>query len=210
LRRVRRVGRPERRHWFPLPDVVPTSPSSHGYEAGFLVGLVHKDLHLATTAAVDFDLRMETAAAAQKLFKEASGAGVGTRDLTALALYYLAAHGTPSTVEEVSKHTVVFYVDSLLQVGDLDLGRYLPGATARFTSTNIFAQLEATRRGVGIGLLPPFLAGGVPNLRRIPVGTWPQLAFTLAARRDSVGRPAVQVVREALHRGVHLRRDELN
>jgi molybdate transport repressor ModE-like protein len=130
-----------------------------------------------------------------------------------LALYaseaYLAANGAPGTVEEVGKHTVVFYVDSLLHVGDLDLDRYLPGATARFTSTNIFAQLEATRRGIGIGLLPKFLAAGVPGLRRVDVGTWPNLAFTLAARRDSVARPAVQVVRDALHREVRLRQDEL-
>jgi 3-hydroxyisobutyrate dehydrogenase len=75
------------RNWFPLPDVVPTSPSSHGYEAGFMVDLVHKDLHLATTTAAEFDVRMETATAAQKLFKEASVAGAGARDLTALALH---------------------------------------------------------------------------------------------------------------------------
>ncbi|GAA3525978.1 LysR family transcriptional regulator [Amycolatopsis ultiminotia] len=131
-----------------------------------------------------------------------------------LALYasdaYLAEHGDPATVEEIKKHTLVFYVDSLLQVGDLDLGKYLPAATARFTSTNIFAQLEATRGGAGIGLLPKFLAVRAPELRRIQADVPPlKLSFTLAARRDSVPRPAVQVVREALHEEVRARREEL-
>jgi DNA-binding transcriptional LysR family regulator len=131
-----------------------------------------------------------------------------------LALYasesYLAAHGDPASIEEIKHHTLVFYIDSLLQVGDLDLTKYLPGATARFTSTNIFAQLEATRQGAGIGLLPKFLALRAPDLRRISAELPPmRLAFTLAARRDSVSRPAVQVVREAIHRELRTRQDEL-
>lgn len=150
----------------------------------------------------------------------AVGKPVTTRLLTerfseyTLALYasdeYLAEHGDPATMEEVKKHTLVFYIGSLLQVGDLDLGRLLPGMTARFASTNIFAQLEATRRGAGIGLLPKFLAVKVPELRRIQADVPPlRLSWTLAARRESVSRPAVQVVREALHREVQARQDEL-
>lgn len=131
-----------------------------------------------------------------------------------LALYaseaYLAEHGDPATFEEIKKHTVVFYIESLLQVGDLDLDKYLPSTTARFSSTNIFAQLEATRRGAGIGLLPKFLALRAPELRRIHADVPPlRLSFTLAARRDSIPRPAVQVVREALHEEVRARRREL-
>jgi DNA-binding transcriptional LysR family regulator len=103
---------------------------------------------------------------------------------------YLAAHGTPATIDELQDHTVVFYVDSLLQVGDLDLGHYLPGVTARFTSTNIFAQLEATTAGAGIGFLPRFLALRSPTLRELThIGVRAQLSFTLAARRDGVSRP---------------------
>ncbi|WP_433505887.1 NAD(P)-dependent oxidoreductase [Pseudonocardia halophobica] len=74
------------RNWFPLPDVVPTSPSSHGYEPGFMVDLVHKDLKLAEATAGEFDLSMETVATAAKLFARASTAGAGERDPTALAL----------------------------------------------------------------------------------------------------------------------------
>jgi 3-hydroxyisobutyrate dehydrogenase len=74
------------RTWFPLPGVVSTSPSSHGYEPGFMIDLLHKDLHLATSVAAEHDVRMETAVAAQKLFAEASANGAGERDCTALVL----------------------------------------------------------------------------------------------------------------------------
>jgi DNA-binding transcriptional LysR family regulator len=131
-----------------------------------------------------------------------------------LALYasgrYLATHGRPKSIEELKEHTIIFYIDSLLQVGDLDLGQYVPGVDARFTSTNIFAQLEATACGAGIGLLPRFLALRVPDLQELTdVSVNVNLAFTLAARRESMSRPAVRAVRQALHREVQERRHEL-
>ncbi|MET8979275.1 LysR family transcriptional regulator [Streptomyces sp. NPDC004539] len=123
---------------------------------------------------------------------------------------YLAEHGTPDRVEDLRDHTVIFYVDSLLQVGDLDLGLNLPGVTGRFTSTSIFAQREATVAGAGIGLLPRFMTVGVPQLRELDgLGVDITLTFTLAARRESVSRPAVRMVRNALHEEVRRRRDEL-
>ncbi|MEW2508067.1 NAD(P)-dependent oxidoreductase [Amycolatopsis sp. NPDC047767] len=84
------------RKWFPLPGVVESSPSSHGYEPGFMVDLLHKDLYLATTTAEDFDVRLDTAAAAMKLFAEASASGAGQRDCTALVLELDAAGETRS------------------------------------------------------------------------------------------------------------------
>ena len=74
------------RNWFPLPGVVETSRSSHGYEPGFMIDLIHKDLRLATATAKEFDVRLDTVAAAAKLFADASAAGAGERDCTALAV----------------------------------------------------------------------------------------------------------------------------
>lgn len=74
------------RNWFPLPGVVGTSRSSHGYEPGFMIDLIHKDLRLATTTAEKFGVRLDTAAAAGKLFADASAAGAGELDCTALAV----------------------------------------------------------------------------------------------------------------------------
>jgi DNA-binding transcriptional LysR family regulator len=124
---------------------------------------------------------------------------------------YLEAHGEPATADDLAAHTLVFYVDSLLQIGDLDLSRYLPQATARFTSTNVLAQLEATRHGAGIGLLPKYLALREPTLRRVCPPVAPLASrFSLAVRRDSVSRPSVQVVREALFHQVRSRAAEMS
>ncbi|MFE2942977.1 LysR family transcriptional regulator [Streptomyces sp. NPDC059255] len=123
---------------------------------------------------------------------------------------YLARYGRPQSTDELRDHTVIFYIDSLLQVGDLDLGLYLPGVTARFTSTSIFAQLQATAVGAGVGLLPRFMTVGVPGLVELDdLGVHITLPFTLAARRDGVSRPAVQAVRRALREEVRRRHDEL-
>lgn len=81
----------------------------------------------------------------------------------------------------------------------------------RFASTNIFAQLEATRQGAGIGLLPKYTAMRAPGLRRVCTRIDPlRLSFSLAVRRDSVSRRAVQVVREAIHHQVRVRAHELS
>jgi DNA-binding transcriptional LysR family regulator len=124
---------------------------------------------------------------------------------------YLKTRGEPTTVDELNRHPLIFYIDSLLQIGDLDLTRYLPQATARFTSTNIFAQLEATRQGAGIGLLPKYMAMRAPELRRVCTTIDPlRLSFSLAVRRDGISRQGVQVVREAIHHQVRTRAHELS
>ena len=74
------------RNWFPLPGVVPTSPASHGYEAGFMVDLVAKDLRLAVELGTELDVTMATSQTAFELFRRTSEAGAGKRDLTTLAL----------------------------------------------------------------------------------------------------------------------------
>ncbi|MGR6520294.1 NAD(P)-dependent oxidoreductase (plasmid) [Rhodococcus erythropolis] len=74
------------RNWFPLPGVVANSPSSHGYEPGFMIDLIHKDLRLATATAAEFGVRLDTATAAAQLFADASAAGDGEKDCTGLVL----------------------------------------------------------------------------------------------------------------------------
>ncbi|VXC25915.1 LysR family transcriptional regulator [Nocardioides sp. AX2bis] len=131
-----------------------------------------------------------------------------------LALYaspqYLQTHGHPSSAEDLREHSIIFYVESMLQVGDLDIDQYVPGADTRLTSTNIFAQLEATVHGGGIGLLPRFMAQRTPDLvELVETGVDVHLPISLSVRRDGAGRPSVQEVRRALHDEVAVRRDEL-
>ncbi|WP_406195134.1 LysR family transcriptional regulator [Kitasatospora sp. NBC_01560] len=131
----------------------------------------------------------------------------------ALGLYagaeYLARCGAPGSVAELREHPLIFYIESMLQVGDLDIERHLPGVTPAFSSTNVFAQLEATRLGAGIGVLPAFLAERAGLRRLLPDEVDIRLPIVLAVRREAVSHPAVRAVRDALHHEVARRADEL-
>lgn len=123
---------------------------------------------------------------------------------------YLAAHPPIRTVADLELHPLVFYVDALLTVRELDLAPVLGDMHVRFGSTNAFAQLEATRHGAGIGLLHAFMADREPDL----VAVLPDLVdfrvpFSLAIRRDALAVDAVRIVRDALIAEVESRRAEL-
>ncbi|MFM9376889.1 LysR family transcriptional regulator [Gordonia sp. VNK21] len=123
---------------------------------------------------------------------------------------YLQAHGTPATAEDLREHALIWYVDALLQVDELDLERHIPGMTARFSSTSIFGQLEATRAGGGIGLLPMFVAARHPELQRVlSEQVAVRLGFSLAARRDRISSPVVEAIRGAIRAEVASRTSEL-
>ncbi|MGW1785832.1 LysR family transcriptional regulator [Streptomyces sp. NPDC002143] len=144
-----------------------------------------------------------------------SSSGLVTEHLTdyTLGLYasddYLTGHGRPETVAELRDHALIFYIESMLQVGDLDIERHLPGTTPAFSSTNVFAQLEATRQGAGIGVLPAFLARRTPLRRLLADQIDIRLPITIAVRRDAVSHPAVRVLWAALRHEVADRAAEL-
>ena len=113
---------------------------------------------------------------------------------------YLAANGTPASVEEVSDHRLVYFVDSMLQVDDLDAPRRLfPEMKDALTSTNVFVHVEATRAGVGIGFLPCFMADRHPDLVRLfPDSVAERLPYWMVLRPDSMRRPAIAAVVQGL------------
>lgn len=123
---------------------------------------------------------------------------------------YLAAHPPIRTLADLETHPLVFYVDALLTVRELDLAPVLSGMRVGFGSTNVFAQLEATRRGAGIGLLHAFMAEPDERLAPVLAGEIDfRLQFSLSVRRDSLAVEAVRVVRDALRDEVAGRASEL-
>lgn len=124
---------------------------------------------------------------------------------------YLEARPPIRTTADLEGHDLVFYVDALLTVRELDLATLgLEGMRLSFGSTNVFAQLEATRAGAGIGLLHTFMGEGAPGLVPVlPNAVDVRLPFMLSHRPDSPAVDAVAIVRAALHREVAERRDEL-
>lgn len=123
---------------------------------------------------------------------------------------YLAGHDPIATIADLERHPLVFYVDALLTVRELDLAPVLGGMHVRFGSTNAFAQLEATRRGAGIGLLHAFMADRDPDLVPVLADLVDfRVQFSLSVRRDALTVDAVRIVREALLDEVASRASEL-
>ena len=84
---------------------------------------------------------------------------------------YLEENGTPDSVESLSTHPLVYFVDSMLQVDDLDAPRRLvPAMRDGVSSTNVFVHVEATRAGAGSGFLPCFMADRHHDLVRLLPG----------------------------------------
>ncbi|KIS29092.1 LysR family transcriptional regulator [Arthrobacter sp. SPG23] len=113
---------------------------------------------------------------------------------------YLAENGTPATVEELTEHPLVYFVDSMLQVDDLDAPRRLvPAMKDGLSSTNVFVHVEATRAGAGIGFLPCFMGDLHDDLvRLLPDAFSERLPYWMVLRPDSMRRPAVAAVVQAL------------
>jgi len=113
---------------------------------------------------------------------------------------YLATNGTPRDVTELCTHPLVYFVDSMLQVDDLDAPRRLvPLMRDSITSTNVFVHVEATRVGAGIGFLPCFMADQHSDLvRLLPNDFQEQLPYWMVLRPESLRQPAVAAVVNAL------------
>ena len=124
---------------------------------------------------------------------------------------YLADHGMPSSIEELTQHQLVYFVDSMLQVDDLDAPRRLvPTMRDGLSSTNVFVHVEATRAGAGIGFLPCFMADRHSDLvRLLPSDFAELLPYWMVLRPDSMRRPAVAAVVQALREETEQRREEL-
>jgi len=124
---------------------------------------------------------------------------------------YLAEYGTPASVDELKEHPLVYFVDSMLQVDDLDAPRRLvPTMRDGLSSTNVFVHVEATRAGAGVGFLPCFAADLHPDLvRLLPEQFAELLPYWMVLRPDSMRRPAVAAVVQALREQTDAHREAL-
>jgi DNA-binding transcriptional LysR family regulator len=102
----------------------------------------------------------------------------------------------------------VYFVDSMLQVDDLDAPRRLvPAMRDGVSSTNVFVHVEATRAGAGIGFLPCFMGDRHEDLvRLLPRDFAERLPYWMVLRPDSMRRPAVAAVVQAVRDEVAARR----
>ncbi|WP_326544981.1 LysR family transcriptional regulator [Mycolicibacterium sp. ND9-15] len=124
---------------------------------------------------------------------------------------YLAERGTPSSIADLEHHPLVYFIDSMLQVDDLDVATsFAPAMSESVTSTNVFVHVEATRAAAGIGLLPCFMADRHDDLVRVLRGKVAvRLTYWLVTRAETLRRPEVAAVVEAIRDRVHDQHDVL-
>ncbi|OBF97844.1 LysR family transcriptional regulator [Mycobacterium sp. 852002-51152_SCH6134967] len=113
---------------------------------------------------------------------------------------YLAEHGTPRTVADLSRYPLVYFIDSMLQVDDLDAATsFAPAMRESVTSTNVFVHVEATRAAAGLGLLPCFMADRHADLVRVlRTEVSVRLTYWLVTRGETLRRPEVAAVVDAI------------
>jgi DNA-binding transcriptional LysR family regulator len=81
---------------------------------------------------------------------------------------YLERHGTPASLEELSGHRLVGYVDDLLYASSLRYTEdFLKGWTSAISVSSAIGQTEAVSSGAGIGILHGFMVTGRADL--VPV-----------------------------------------
>lgn len=124
---------------------------------------------------------------------------------------YLHEHGEPTTVADLQAHPLVYFIDSMLQVDDLDIAAgFAPLMRESVTSTNVFVHVEATRAHAGIGLLPCFMADRHDDLvRLLPDDVSIRLDYWLVSRAETLRRPEVARLVDALRTCVTEQRDAL-
>jgi DNA-binding transcriptional LysR family regulator len=124
---------------------------------------------------------------------------------------YLADHGAPTSRAELAGHPLVYFIDSMLQVDDLDLARtFAPAMRESVTSTNVFVHVEATRAAAGLGLLPCFMADRHDDLVRVlPDDVGLLLTYWLVARAETLRRPEVGALIDAIRTRMEDQRDVL-
>lgn len=81
---------------------------------------------------------------------------------------YLRKHGTPHDRDQLQSHTYVGYIEDLLAIHAVRwLDEVVLNPRMSFQSNSILAQRNAAAEGMGIVLLPTFVAAGVSGLQRV-------------------------------------------
>ena len=124
---------------------------------------------------------------------------------------YLDEHGAPSSIDDLARFPLVYFIDSMLQVDDLDLApSFAPAMRESVTSTNVFVHVEATRAAAGLGLLPCFMADRHADLVRVlPQAVAVVLSYWLVTRPETLRRPEVGALVQAIRSRVAEQRDVL-
>lgn len=105
---------------------------------------------------------------------------------------YLERFGTPTSISDLAEHRLNFYIESALQVDDLDLGaRKIPSYQLGISSTSVFAHVASTLSGAGIGLLPKYAANDPALIPVLEEQFSHELSYWSVVREENTRNPAV-------------------
>lgn len=113
---------------------------------------------------------------------------------------YIARHGTPATPNDLAHdHVLVGYVPDLVPSPELRyLSELAQGLTATIRCSSINAQLHLVASGVGIGVLPRFMADANPSLVPLLPENRIVRSFWLVTHRDTHNLSRIKATREWL------------
>ncbi|MGT2462426.1 LysR family transcriptional regulator [Sinomonas atrocyanea] len=119
--------------------------------------------------------------------EEPTTRGVRSRPLATygLSFYaspdYLTWRGRPTGLSDLASHPMIGYVDALLDIPALRfLDETLPGVRPAVQTNNVTGQWMAAIAGLGVAVLPDFVAAGDQRLVRIIEGTTIQRTYWIA------------------------------
>ena len=111
---------------------------------------------------------------------------------------YLGSHPPIEKREDLLAHRMIGYIEDMIFTPGLDYHReILPGLRASYQSSSIHAQLRATLKGVGLCVLPHFMAAGFDEL--VPVLTRDILLerdYWCVSHRDLSAAPRIRALAE--------------
>ena len=166
----------------------------------------HPDLQIELVATARlFSLSKREADIAISLALPREGRIIGRKLLDyRLFLYaspdYLARSGPIETREDIKSRRLIGYISELLFTPELDyLPQILPGLSAQIRSANLIAQLQAVLAGLGIAVLPRFLAQGFNLVPILPDDISITRSFYLLMHADGRDFPQIRAVAAHIH-----------
>jgi DNA-binding transcriptional LysR family regulator len=112
---------------------------------------------------------------------------------------YMLRRGTPRTLADLADHDFVGYIEELLTI---DAVRWLDDLVENprmvFHSNSILAQSNAATGGLGIVMLPTFVAAGARGLQRLFPDTSVQRDIWLSVRTEQTHLPRIKAVTKFL------------
>lgn len=109
---------------------------------------------------------------------------------------YLDRHPPILTRDQLLRHPFIGYIEEMIFSPGLDyLGEVHPGIRAEVKSSSIFNQLAATRQGLGLCVLPHYIAGHRPDLAVVlPDQVALRRSYWLTTHRDAGANPRERAV----------------